>query len=182
MDFQIVLPKRIRQATIQCICSKRFGSTLNAKHHGQLAMTQVVVLEFSRSPQWFLECIVSGEALAKHRSAMLAVGRPCIFAEGVKLLAIPEEVNDVLLHLSCAEVRFDEHTTFSWEELRPRHMIVSKSLEAEVLAAIAKCPGTGKTGGQGKDHVRVKRRVIIEIPRAAWYSQADKGFLLSFSF
>jgi len=55
-------------------------------------MPNIVVLEFQRSPAMLLDCIVNGDALEPHRSAMLAVGRPCVFAEGVKLLAKPEEV------------------------------------------------------------------------------------------
>jgi hypothetical protein len=53
-----------------------------------------VVIEFGRSPSWFFDCIVSGDALEEHRSAMLAVGRPCLFAEDAKLLVRPEDVND----------------------------------------------------------------------------------------
>jgi hypothetical protein len=57
-------------------------------------MMKVVVLEFRRSPASFLDCILNGAALEKHRSAMLAVGRPVLFAEGAKLLVSPEVVND----------------------------------------------------------------------------------------
>ena len=145
--------------------------------------TMLVALEFSRSPQWFFDCLVSGEALDKHRSAMLAVGRPCFFGdEGAKLLVSPEEVNDVLMHLSSAGVMFeDKH--FSWDELRARHVIVSEALEDDVLTALAESPGSGKDGGKGRDHVRVKRRAVIDIPKAAWHSQADEGFeVYSLSF
>jgi hypothetical protein len=139
-------------------------------------MTMVVALEFSRSPKWFLDCIVCGEALDKHRSAMLAVGRPCIFgSEGAKLLVSPKVVNDVLLHLSSAGVTFED-MHYSWDELRPRHVIVSEALETEVMEAIAACPGTGLDGGKGKDHVRVKRRVVIDVPPGAWHDEADQGF------
>jgi hypothetical protein len=107
-------------------------------------MPRVVVLEFARSPQWFLDCIVCGNALEKHRLAMLAVGRPCVFgAEGAKVLARPEEVNDVLFHLSSARVTFDDGVSFSWDELRARHIIVSESLEAVVIAALAACGSSG---------------------------------------
>jgi hypothetical protein len=57
-------------------------------------MTKVVFLEFKRSPEPFLDCILNGDALERHRSAMLAVGRPVVFAEGAKLLVRPEDVND----------------------------------------------------------------------------------------
>jgi hypothetical protein len=140
-------------------------------------MTMVVALEFFRSPQWFLDCIVCGEALDKHRSAMLAVGRPCIFGgEGAKMLVSPEVVNDVLLHLSSAGVTFED-IHYSWDELRPRHMIVSESLEIEVMAAIAACTGSGQDGGRAKENkVRVKRRVVIEVPPGAWHEEVDPGF------
>ncbi len=111
----------------------------------------------------------------KCRSAMLAVGRPCIFAAGVKLFVGPEEVNDVLFHLSHSGVMFED-THFSWDELLPRHVIVSEALEADVMQALEDIPGTGLTGGKSKDKVRVKRRVVIDIPSSAWHSQADEGF------
>jgi len=140
-------------------------------------MPIIVALEFSRSPQWFFDCIFKGDALASLRSAMLAVGRPCFFgAEGAKVLISPEEVNDVLLHLSSAGITFDEDLHFSWDELRPRHLIVSEALELEIMAAIAACPGSGLDGGKGKDHVRVKRRVVIDVPPGAWHEEADMGF------
>lgn len=146
-------------------------------------MTKVVVLEFSRSPQCFFECLVCGDALEGHRAAMLAVGRPCTFGGfGAKLLVSPEYVNDVLFHLSSEGVTFDKDVSFSWDELRARHVILSESLEAEVMAALDASSGSGEAGGKGKDHVRVKRRVVIDIPKAAWHSQADEGFLLCCSF
>jgi hypothetical protein len=138
-------------------------------------MTKVVALEFGRSPQWFMDCLVDGDAMDKCRSAMLAVGRPCTFAEGVKLFVGPEEVNDVLFHLSGSGVMFeDKH--FSWDELCPRHVIVSEELEAELMKAIKDNPGSGLNGGQGKDKVKVKRRVVIDIPSSAWHSQASEAF------
>jgi hypothetical protein len=75
-------------------------------------MTKAVAFEFRRSPQCFLDCIVYGQALDEHRAAMLAVGRPCIFADGAKIIAKPEEVNDILFHLSSAGVKFDEDVVF----------------------------------------------------------------------
>ena len=141
-----------------------------------VTMTKVVALEFSRSPQWLLDCLVCGEKLDKHRSAMLAVGRLCFFGGGAKLLISPEVVNDVLFHLSTAGVTFDNDLSFSWDELRPRHLIVSDALEAEVMAVIASTPGSGVDGGQGRDRVRVRRRAVIDIPKAAWHSQADECF------
>jgi hypothetical protein len=107
---------------------------------------------------------------------MLAVGRPCIFgAEGAKMLVSPEVVNDALLHLSSAGVTFED-MHYSWEELRPRHMIFSESLEIEVMAAIAACMGSGQDAGKGKDKVRVKRCVVIEVPPGAWHEEVDQGF------
>ena len=129
-------------------------------------MPLLVVLEFSRCPQWFLDCFVSGKALDGHRSAMLAVGRPCILAEGAKLIVAPSEVNDALLHLSRAGVAFDEDTRLCWEDFRPWHVIISESLEADVMAALAATPGSGLDGGKGKQNVRVKRRVVIDVPPA----------------
>jgi hypothetical protein len=156
----------------QSIISNHFDSSRRSLR----AMTKVVALEFGRSPSWFLDFILSGEAMDKHRSAMLAVGRPCFFGDGAKLLVGPEEVNDVLLHLSIAGVTFDKDLRYSWDELRPRHLIASEALEAEIMAAIAETPGSGADGGKGGDGVKVRRRTVIDIPKAAWQSQADEGF------
>lgn len=92
-------------------------------------VAKAVAPEFGRSPRWFMDCIVGGEALEKHRSAMPAVGRPCVFGEDVKLLARPGEVDDVLFHLSSAGVTFED-LHFSWGELRAGRVIVGKALEA----------------------------------------------------
>ena len=54
-------------------------------------MFKIVVLEYSRSPAWWLDCVLNGEAMDEHRAAMLAVGRPCVFGEGAKIFAKPEE-------------------------------------------------------------------------------------------
>jgi len=129
-------------------------------------MPCIIVLEFKRSPQWFIDVFMHGEALDGHRSAMLAVGRPCILAEGAKLIVAPSEVNDALLHLSRAGVAFDEDTRLCWEDFRPWHVIISESLEADVMAALAATPGSGLDGGKGKQKVRVKRRVVIYLPPA----------------
>ncbi len=54
----------------------------------------------------------------------------------------------------------DKH--FSWDELCPRHVLVSEALEAELMKAIEDTPGNGLTGGKSKDKVKVKRRVVID--------------------
>jgi hypothetical protein len=139
-------------------------------------MPTVVALEFQRSPKCFLDCIVGGEDLDKHMVAMLAVGRPCIFGpDGAKLLVCPDDVNDVLFHLSTSGLMFDD-LHVSWDDLHPRHIIVSETLEAELMAVLAATPGSGVDGGKGNDKVKVKRRVVLNIPKAVWHSQADKGF------
>ena len=133
-------------------------------------MPRVVVLEFKRSPQWFLDVIIRGEALDGHRSAMLAVGRPCTFgAHDAKIIVAPEEVHDTLFHLSSIGVAFDEGPTLWWDDLHPRHVIVSQSLEGDVLAALDASPGSGLDGGKGHDKVKVKRRVVIDVPLGPWH-------------
>ncbi len=88
----------------------------------------------------------------------------------------------MLFYISTTGITFDNCEPLYWDDLRARHMIVSSSLEAEVFAAIAVNPGSGETGGKGKDQVRIKRRVVIDIPSAVWFSQVDGEFKLSFSF
>jgi hypothetical protein len=157
-------------------------------------MPRVVVLEFTRSPEWFFQCLVAGEALDVHRVAMLAVGRPCFLGEGgAKLIMGPYEINDALLHLRHVGVTFDTGPTLWWDELRPRHVIVSDALEAAVMAALAECEGSGKDGGKGKDKVKVRRRVEIDVPWGPWHRGSvsegctsdesdDSDCVLNFSF
>ena len=146
-------------------------------------MPHVVAIEFCRSPQLLLETLVYGSALDIHRAAMLSVGRPCSFGnEGAKVFVSPDDVHDVMFYISNTGITFDTGEPLYWDDLRARHMIVSSSLEAEVFAAIAVNPGSGETGGKGKDQVRIKRRVVIDIPSAVWFSQVDEEFKLSFSF
>jgi hypothetical protein len=146
-------------------------------------MPQVVAVEFTRSPKMLFDCLVYGSALDHHRASMLAVGRPCVFGdEGAKLFVSPDDVHDVLFYISNTGVTFANCEPLYWDDLRSRHMIVSIALEADVLAAIAASPGSGLTGGKCKDHVNIKRRMIIDIPSVAWHSQVDDGFKLSFSF
>ncbi len=146
-------------------------------------MSQVVAIEFFRSPHLLFETLVYGSALDVHREAMLAVGRPCSFGnEGAKVFVSPDDVHDVLFYISTTGITFDNCEPLYWDDLRCRHIIVSISLEAEVLAAIAVNPGSGRGGGTGKDKVHAKHRVVIDIPSAAWFSQVDEEFKLSFSF
>ena len=146
-------------------------------------MPQVVAIEFTRSPHLRFETLVYGSALEIHREAMLAFGRPCSFGnEGAKVFVSPDDVHDVLFYISTTGITFDNCEPLYWDDLRARHMIVSSSLEAEVFAAIAVNPGSGETGGKGKDQVRIKRRVVIDIPSAARFSQVHEEFKLSFSF
>jgi hypothetical protein len=146
-------------------------------------MPQVVAIEFTRSPKMFFECLVFGSALESHRAAMLAVGRPCIFGhEGAKVFVSPGDVHDVLFYISNTGVTFDNCEPLYWDDFRARHMIVSIALEADVLAAIAASPGSGLNGGNSQDMVRVKRRMVIDILGAAWHSQVDDGFEVSFAF
>jgi hypothetical protein len=160
-----------------------FGPTVESILRYHHAMPQVVAVEFTRSPNMLFDCLVYGSALDHHRASMLAVGRPCIFGdEGAKLFVSPDDVHDVLFYISNTGVTFDNCEPLYWDDLRARHMIVSIALEADVLAAIAASPGSGLNGGKGKDHVNIKRRMIIDIPSAAWHSQVDDGFELSFSF
>jgi hypothetical protein len=92
------------------------------------------------------------------------------------------QVNEVLYHLSKAGVTFTADCHFTWDELRARHVIISEAWEADLLAAIAACKGTGLDGGKGHDNVRVKRRAVLDVPAVVWHSQADGGFEISLSF
>jgi hypothetical protein len=128
-------------------------------------MLDVVILEFQRSPRLFFECMLTSDSLLEHREAMLAVGRTCVFAEGVKLLATPGEVNDILYAVSrTSTIRFDDGAVVAVVDLRARHVVVSLSLEATFLQALAATPGTGVDRGRCRDNVKIKRRVVVAFP------------------
>jgi hypothetical protein len=101
--------------------------------------------------------------LEAHRDAMLQIGRPTIMGEGVKVLCEPHEVNDILFAIHADGVTFLDSAQLQLDGLRARHVILSASLETVVMAAIAAEPGTGLTGGQCRDNVRVSRRVNFEV-------------------
>jgi hypothetical protein len=77
-------------------------------------------------------------------------------------------VNDALFRLSRFPVEFHNGSTLSWDELKPRHLIVSEEWEADIMAALAEFPGSGTDGGRGRDNVRVKRRVVIDVSIGPW--------------
>jgi hypothetical protein len=85
----------------------------------------------------------------------------------------------VLFHLSIRGVTFDDGKHFAWDDLRARHVVVSEVWEADLMSALAARKGRGADGGKGKDHVRVKRRVVIDVPAVTWLVP-DDGFMLSF--
>jgi hypothetical protein len=129
-------------------------------------MIDVVVLEFLRSPRMLLELIVTSDKLLEHREAMLAVGRTCWFAGKIKLLATPDDVNDILYAMSrTSAIRFDDGFIVATENLEARHVFVSLSLEAAFMEALAATPGTGTEGGKCRDNVKIKRRVLLACPR-----------------
>jgi threonine dehydrogenase-like Zn-dependent dehydrogenase len=66
--------------------------------------------------------------------------------------------------LSRATAEFQNDSTLSWDELKPQHLIVSEEWEADTMVALAEFPGSVKDGGKGRDNVRVKRRVVIDVP------------------
>jgi hypothetical protein len=128
-------------------------------------MPDVVVLEFLRSPRTLFELIVTSDLLLEHREAMLAVGRTCWFAEKIKLLATPDDVNDILYAMSrTSAIRFDDGFIVPTEKLEARHVFVSLSLEAAFMEALAAIPGTGTEGGKCRDNVKVRRRVLVACP------------------
>jgi phytoene dehydrogenase-like protein len=87
----------------------------------------------------------------------------------------------VLFHLSGATFSLDDGLThLTWDDLRPRHVVLSMDLEGEFLAGLAAYPGSGVDGGSGRDKAVVKRRIVIDVPPVSWYVP-DTGFMLSFA-
>ena len=126
-------------------------------------MPTAVVLQFHRTPKWFLRLFVDGPMLEVHRNAMLQIGRPTIMGEGVKVLCEPQEVNDILFAILTDGVTFADSAHLELDDLRASHVVLSASLEPVVMAAIAAEPGTGLTGGRSRDKVTVSRRADFEV-------------------
>jgi hypothetical protein len=126
-------------------------------------MPTAVVLDFRRTPKWFLGLFLDGRMLEVHRNGMLQIGRPTIIGQGAKVLCEPHEVNDILFAIHLYGVTFDDGALLELGDLRTNHVILSASLEPCVMAAIAAEPGTGLTGGKCRDNVRVTRRADFEV-------------------
>jgi hypothetical protein len=133
-------------------------------------MVDVVILEFMRSPNWFESCILTSDLLAECRDEMLAVGRVCFFGEGAKVLATPADVHHILHALDDAtgKFRFEDGFVMDFADLKPRHVVLSLSLEAVLFEALAATPGTGSHGGKARDNVKVKRRACLTLPYGPW--------------
>jgi hypothetical protein len=137
-------------------------------------MLDLVVLEMMRSPKWFLEFAIASDLLAEPRDAMLAVGRLCFFDEGVKLFATPADVHHILYAFAhTRRLRFEDGSIFDIGDFRPRHVVLSRSLETVFLQALASTPGTGNEGGKCKDNVKVRRRACLLLPRGPWRSDGS---------
>ena len=133
------------------------------------AMPTVVLLEFKRSPKAFLDTLLHSSLLESLRADMLAAGRPCVYADGVKLCLCRAVINDILFSLSqMGRVTFQDGHEIEVDDLRARHLLVCPELEDLVLCAISLIPGSGHEGGKSKDQIKVLRRVVIELPKGPW--------------
>ena len=133
------------------------------------AMPTVVILEFKRSPKAFLDALLHSSVLEPLREDMLAAGRPCVYADGVKLCLCGAVINDIWFSLSqLGRVTFQDGHEIEVDDLRARHLLVCPELEDRVLCAISLQPGSGHEGGKCKDDVKVLRRVVIELPKGPW--------------
>jgi hypothetical protein len=132
-------------------------------------MPTVVLIEFKRSPKLFLDALLHSPLLESLREDMLAAGRPCVYAEGVKLCLCGAVINDVLFSLSqLGRVTFQDGREIEVDDLRARHLLVCPELEDHVLCAISMQPGSGHEGGRNRDGVKVSRRVVLELPNGPW--------------
>ncbi len=86
----------------------------------------------------------------------------------------------MLFHLSVSGVTFDDGKHFAWDELRAWHVVVSEVWEAALMSALTRCKGSGVNGGKGHDHLKVQRRVVIDVPAVVWLVP-DDGFMPSFA-
>lgn len=133
------------------------------------AMPTVVLIEFKRSPRAFLDALLHSSVLESVREDMLSVGRPCVYADGVKLCLCSAVINDILFSLSrMGRITFQDGHEIEVDDLRARHVLVCPELEDRLLCAISLQPGSGHEGGKCKDNVKVLRRVVIELPKGPW--------------
>lgn len=91
----------------------------------QTRSPSVYLLEYSRSPQSFRNCLLKCPSLEQCRKALRDHGFDTELPSGAKLFVLPEHVELVMQTLA------DE----GWE-LKPRHIIVSDEFEDAVVRAI----------------------------------------------
>ncbi len=87
----------------------------------------------------------------------------------------------MLYHISCDGVTFDDGTKVLYDELRCRHVVVSAVWEADLMAALDACKGTGIDGGKGRDRVKVHWRVGIDVPAGALAHVPTDEFVPSYA-
>merc|ERR1711862_168172 len=102
----------------------------------------VHVLEFSRSPQSFRDCLLHCPALEECREALSTNGFSSELPAGAKLFVRPQQVKPVMQALSSE----------GWN-LKPRHVIVNDEFEDVVVKAVASL--------RSSDRVKQKSRATI---------------------
>ena len=151
-----------------------------ARHVTVADRNAVVVLQVSRVDRHFLNFWFQAKSLEAHFDAMLSVGRSCFFADRVKILATPGDVNDILNAISLVEfVQFDDGVVLASTELRARHILVSPSLEDVLLKALADALECRCWPGLRPKHCRIRRRAVVMIQPARGGLSSPHGISMS---
>jgi hypothetical protein len=140
----------------------------------------VVVLQVSRADRHFLNFWFQAKSLKAHFDSMLSVGRSCFFADRVKILATPGDINDILNAISFIKfVQFDDGVVLATTEFRARHILVSPSLEDVLLKALADAVECRWCPGLRPKHCRIRRRAIVMIQPVRGGLSSPRGISMS---
>jgi len=151
-----------------------------ARHVTVADRNAIVVLQVSRVDRHFLNFWFQAKSLEAHFDAMLSVGRSCFFADRVKILATPGDVNDILNAISLIEfIQFDDGVVLATTEFRARHILVSPSLEDVLLKSLADAVECQCYPGLRPKHCRIRRRAVVMIQPARGGLSSPHGISMS---
>jgi hypothetical protein len=127
----------------------------------------VIVVEYGRSPDNFLQCLLQGLGLRECRQALEDAGETFLIGDGAKLFVRPEHARLVIAYFHDNGVVLDNGTRLFYAGLKPRHVLYSEEFEHAVEDAIDNRRAIGKEGGKNKDKIKVKRKgsFDVDVPR-----------------
>jgi hypothetical protein len=130
-------------------------------HTNVLAMPACVLLELKRSNEHWKRVLMTHPLLDEARAQMNAAGRLCFIAHGAKMFLDAEDMHDILFAISRRPVCFDDGDMVGWDDLRPRHVLLSPRYEPVFMQVLKDAPGSGLEGGKHNDGCVPRRRVLF---------------------